>query len=102
MIDAAAVMLLVDGRLPWYGTAVILAAGRRAGRGYKLVVPRGYDFEVSSLGKLATWVLYASLGVPDRHGQRHRLAALALLDRRRAGARRRGAVRVKARREVHR
>ncbi len=29
--------------------------------GYKLVVPRGYDFEVSFLGKLATWVLYASL-----------------------------------------
>ena len=24
-------------------------------------MPRGYDFEVSALGKLATWVLYASL-----------------------------------------
>ena len=24
--------------------------------GYKVVVPRGYDFEVSFLGKLATWV----------------------------------------------
>ena len=30
--------------------------------GYRLVVPRGYDFEVSPLGKLATWVLYASIG----------------------------------------
>ena len=29
--------------------------------GYKLVVGRGYDFEVSRLGKLATWVLYASM-----------------------------------------
>jgi phosphatidylglycerophosphate synthase len=29
--------------------------------GYKVVVPRGYDFSVSFLGKLATWVLYASL-----------------------------------------
>jgi phosphatidylglycerophosphate synthase len=31
--------------------------------GYKLVVPRGYDFEVNALGKLATWVLYASLAL---------------------------------------
>ena len=30
--------------------------------GYTLVVPRGYEFEVNFLGKLATWVLYASLG----------------------------------------
>jgi phosphatidylglycerophosphate synthase len=29
--------------------------------GYKLVVPRGYEFEVSRLGKAATWGLYASL-----------------------------------------
>jgi CDP-diacylglycerol--glycerol-3-phosphate 3-phosphatidyltransferase len=61
MIDAAAVMLLVDGRLPWYGTAVILARDVALVAGYKLVVPRGYDFEVSFLGKLATWVLYAAL-----------------------------------------
>jgi phosphatidylglycerophosphate synthase len=31
--------------------------------GYKLVVPRGYSFEVSRLGKIATWGLYASLGL---------------------------------------
>ena len=31
--------------------------------GYKLVVPRGYEFEVSRLGKIATWGLYASIGV---------------------------------------
>ena len=29
--------------------------------GYKLLVPRGYDFEVNFLGKAATWLLYASL-----------------------------------------
>lgn len=29
--------------------------------GYRFVVPRGYDFEVSFLGKLATWILYFSL-----------------------------------------
>jgi phosphatidylglycerophosphate synthase len=31
--------------------------------GYKLVVPRGYEFEVSRLGKIATWGLYASLAL---------------------------------------
>jgi phosphatidylglycerophosphate synthase len=29
--------------------------------GYKLVVNRGYDFEVNLLGKAATWLLYAAL-----------------------------------------
>jgi CDP-diacylglycerol--glycerol-3-phosphate 3-phosphatidyltransferase len=62
MIDAAAIMLLVDGRLPWYASAVILARDAVLVAGYKLVVSRGYDFEVSRLGKLATWVLYASIG----------------------------------------
>jgi len=63
MIDAAAIMLLVDGRLPWYASAVILARDFLLVAGYRLVVPRGYDFEVSRLGKLATWVLYASIGL---------------------------------------
>jgi CDP-diacylglycerol--glycerol-3-phosphate 3-phosphatidyltransferase len=62
MIDAAAIMLLVDGRLPWYAAAVILARDAVLVLGYRFVVPRGYDFEVNSLGKLATWVLYASIG----------------------------------------
>ena len=63
MIDAAAIMLLIDGRLPWYASAVILARDFLLVAGYRLVVPRGYDFEVSRLGKLATWVLYASIGL---------------------------------------
>jgi CDP-diacylglycerol--glycerol-3-phosphate 3-phosphatidyltransferase len=61
MIDAAAVMLWVDGRVPWYAAAVILVRDLLLVAGYKLVVPRGYAFEVSFLGKLATWVLYAAL-----------------------------------------
>ncbi len=61
MIDAAAIMLWVDGRLPWYGAAVILVRDLVLVAGYRFVVPRGYDFEVSFLGKLATWVLYAAL-----------------------------------------
>jgi len=63
MIDAAAIMLLIDGRLPWYASAVILARDFLMVAGYRLVVPRGYDFEVSRLGKLATWVLYAAIGL---------------------------------------
>ena len=31
--------------------------------GYKLVVPRGYEFDVSFLGKLATWVVYAAVAL---------------------------------------
>ena len=30
--------------------------------GYKLVAPRGFELEVTFLGKLATWILYAALG----------------------------------------
>jgi len=63
MIGAAAIMLLIDGRLPWYASAVILARDFLMVAGYRFVVPRGYDFEVSRLGKLATWVLYAAIGL---------------------------------------
>jgi CDP-diacylglycerol--glycerol-3-phosphate 3-phosphatidyltransferase len=61
MIDAAAVMLWVTGRLPWYAALVILARDAVMVLGYRFVVGRGYDFEVSRVGKLATWVLYAAL-----------------------------------------
>jgi CDP-diacylglycerol---glycerol-3-phosphate 3-phosphatidyltransferase len=61
LIDAAVVLLFLADRLPW--PALLLIVGRDAllMAGYKLVVPRGYEFEVNVLGKLATWVLYASL-----------------------------------------
>jgi len=61
MIDAAAVMLWVTGRLPWYAALVILARDFVMVAGYRFVVDRGYDFEVTRVGKLATWVLYAAL-----------------------------------------
>ena len=63
MIDAAAVMLWVTDRLPWYAALVILARDLFMVAGYKLVVNRGYDFEVTRVGKVATWVLYAAIGV---------------------------------------
>jgi CDP-diacylglycerol--glycerol-3-phosphate 3-phosphatidyltransferase len=61
MIDVAAVLLWIEGRLPLAAMIVIVARDLVLVVGYKLVVPRGYAFEVSFLGKLATWVLYASL-----------------------------------------
>jgi len=62
MIDAAVILLFHAGRLPWAALAVILARDGLLILGYKVAVPRGYDFSVSLLGKVATWVLYASLG----------------------------------------
>lgn len=61
MIDVAVVLLVAYDRLPWVALVILLRDLVLVG-GYKLVVPRGYDFEVSQLGKVATWGLYASLG----------------------------------------
>ena len=63
MIDAAVLLLWLEGRLPFVAVALILARDILLLGGYKLVVPRGYDFEVNLLGKAATWVLYASLAL---------------------------------------
>ena len=62
MIDVCVVLLVAYDRLPWIAL-VILARDLVLVGGYKLVVPRGYEFEVSFLGKAATWGLYASLGL---------------------------------------
>jgi CDP-diacylglycerol--glycerol-3-phosphate 3-phosphatidyltransferase len=61
MISVAVVLLWLEGRLPFAAMVIVLARDLALVLGYKLVVPRGYDFEVSFLGKLATWVLYASV-----------------------------------------
>jgi CDP-diacylglycerol--glycerol-3-phosphate 3-phosphatidyltransferase len=63
MIDVAVVLLCIEGRLPWLALAVILGRDALLIGGYKVVVPRGYEFSVSLLGKAATWVLYASIGL---------------------------------------
>ena len=62
MIDVCVVLLVVYDRLPWIALVILLRDLLLVG-GYKLVVPRGYDFEVNVLGKLATWVLYAALAL---------------------------------------
>jgi CDP-diacylglycerol--glycerol-3-phosphate 3-phosphatidyltransferase len=61
LIDVAVVLLWHAGRLPWVALAIpardlfLIAATPFA-------LDRGYRFEVNLLGKVATWLLYASLG----------------------------------------
>ncbi len=61
MIGVAVVLLWIEGRIPFVAMLIVLSRDLVLVLGYKVVVPRGYDFEVSFLGKAATWVLYASL-----------------------------------------
>jgi len=62
LIDVAVVLLWHAGRLPWAAFAIpardvaVLVLTPFALR-------RGYQFEVNFLGKLATWLLYASLAL---------------------------------------
>ena len=59
-IDVAVILLWAADRLPWAALA-ILVRDLLLVAGYKVVVPRGYDFSVNLLGKAATWLLYAAL-----------------------------------------
>jgi CDP-diacylglycerol--glycerol-3-phosphate 3-phosphatidyltransferase len=60
MIDAAVILLWHAGRLPWVALA-IPARDLLMVVATPLLVQRGYRFEVNFLGKVATWLLYASL-----------------------------------------
>jgi CDP-diacylglycerol--glycerol-3-phosphate 3-phosphatidyltransferase len=62
MIDVCVVLLVAYDRLPWIALLILVRDLVLVG-GYKVVVPRGYEFEVSRLGKIATWGLYASLAL---------------------------------------
>jgi CDP-diacylglycerol--glycerol-3-phosphate 3-phosphatidyltransferase len=61
MIDAAVIMLFIADRLPWPALAVVVARDALLVAGTRFVLPRGYEFSVSFLGKAATWVLYAAV-----------------------------------------
>jgi CDP-diacylglycerol--glycerol-3-phosphate 3-phosphatidyltransferase len=61
MIDAAVILLLYDGRLPWLAL-IIPARDLVTLVGTPIMLGRGYEFQVNFLGKAATWLLYASLG----------------------------------------
>jgi CDP-diacylglycerol---glycerol-3-phosphate 3-phosphatidyltransferase len=61
MIDAAVVLLWLDGRPPWPALALVLVRDAGLVLAYPAVRGRGYEFEVNAIGKAATWVLYAAL-----------------------------------------
>jgi len=61
MIGTAVVLLWATGRIPAVAALVVLGRDLALVLGYKLLAPRGLELEVTFLGKLATWVLYAAL-----------------------------------------
>ena len=61
MIDAAVLLLLHAGRLPWAALLIPLR-DLVVLVGTPIVLGRGYEFQVNLLGKAATWLLYLSLG----------------------------------------
>ena len=63
MIDVAVVMLFIDDRLPWAALVIIIGRDLLLVLGTRFALPRGYEFSVSFLGKLATWVLYLGIGL---------------------------------------
>jgi len=63
MIGTAVVLMWATGRIPLIAALVILGRDLLLVVGYKLIAPAGYELEVTFLGKLATWVLYAALGL---------------------------------------
>jgi CDP-diacylglycerol--glycerol-3-phosphate 3-phosphatidyltransferase len=63
MIGAAVILMWATGRIPLIAALVVLARDLILVLGYKLLAPRGFELEVTFLGKLATWILYAALGL---------------------------------------
>lgn len=61
MIDAAVILLVAYGRLPWVGLLVIAVRDLLLLIGWRVLAPRGVDLDVNLLGKGATWVLYAGI-----------------------------------------
>jgi CDP-diacylglycerol--glycerol-3-phosphate 3-phosphatidyltransferase len=61
MIDAAVILLIYADRLPWVALLIPLR-DLVALAGTPLLIGRGYEFQVNTLGKAATWLLYAALG----------------------------------------
>lgn len=62
LIDCAIVLLWHAGRLPAAALLILVRDLFLVGA-TPLMLGRGYRFEVNALGKLATWLLYASLGL---------------------------------------
>ena len=62
MIGTAVVLMAATGRLPIAAAVIILARDLALVLGYRLLAPRGFELDVTFLGKTATWILYAALG----------------------------------------
>jgi cardiolipin synthase len=62
MIEVAVILLFVADRLPWAALAVVFARDALLLLGLTLFAPRGISVEVNVVGKVATWVLYTSVG----------------------------------------
>jgi CDP-diacylglycerol--glycerol-3-phosphate 3-phosphatidyltransferase len=62
MIGTAVVLMWTTGRIPLLAAVLVVARDIALIFGYKVVAPSGYQLEVTFLGKLATWALYAALG----------------------------------------
>ena len=62
MIDAAVILLVAYGRLPWAGLVVVAARDLLLLVGWRTLAPRGIDLDVNVLGKGATWLLYLGIG----------------------------------------
>jgi CDP-diacylglycerol--glycerol-3-phosphate 3-phosphatidyltransferase len=62
MIDAAVILLFIHDHMPWEGVALIVGRDVLLLAGYKAIAPKGYELNVSLLGKAATWLLYAGVG----------------------------------------
>ena len=63
MIGTAVVLMWATGRIPLLVAAIVVARDLTLVVGYKVFNPRGLELEVTFLGKLATWVLYAALSL---------------------------------------
>jgi CDP-diacylglycerol--glycerol-3-phosphate 3-phosphatidyltransferase len=63
MIGTAVVLMWATGRIPLAAALIVLGRDLALVLGYKLLAPRGLELEVTFLGKTATWVLYAALGL---------------------------------------
>ena len=61
MIDAAVILLVAYGRLPWIGLIIIVGRDVLLLAGSSFLAPRGLDIEVNTVGKAATWILYAAI-----------------------------------------
>jgi CDP-diacylglycerol--glycerol-3-phosphate 3-phosphatidyltransferase len=61
MIDAAVILLVAYDRLPWAGLVIIVGRDVLLLAGSALLNPRGLDVEVNTVGKAATWILYAAI-----------------------------------------